>query len=150
MKDSIESLPVAKDAVTGCWLWQRRKTPQGYGILARNGVRIGAHKFAYQLANGLVPAGLIVRHKCDVPACVNPDHLCVGTQADNVADKVSRGRQAKGRKVPTNRLSEDQVRQIRSTYVRGKTTLKQVAEDFDMSLYGVWAIVTRKNWGWLQ
>jgi hypothetical protein len=80
-----------------CWLWIAARDRQGYGkfSVADEGVRSGkrvlqAHRHAWALTNGPIPAGLYVLHKCDVPACVNPDHLFVGTHRDNMDDKVQK------------------------------------------------------------
>lgn len=86
-----------------CWIWTRgRKGPESYGtfkyfceIDRRWKVR-GAHRLSWKLMNGPIPEGLIVRHKCDNPPCVRPDHLALGTHADNMHDAVSRGRHGGG------------------------------------------------------
>jgi hypothetical protein len=77
-----------------CWIWSGSKDPRGYGTLsAESGSSpIKAYRLAYEMRHGPIPDGLVVRHKCDNPSCVNPDHLEVGTQKDNVRDMVERGR----------------------------------------------------------
>lgn len=78
-----------------CWVWQGHVNRQtGYGRLAdRDGYsKVGAHVVSYRIHFGAVPAGMLVRHKCDNRPCVNPSHLEVGTQADNVQDMMIRGR----------------------------------------------------------
>jgi len=78
---------------SGCLIWMAGVCPPlGHGAIKINGVTVGAHRRAWELVNGPIPAGLVIRHKCDVPPCINPAHLCLGTQADNIADKESRGR----------------------------------------------------------
>jgi len=94
---SIESLRRrTKVGETGCWEWQGAKDRKGYGqvMIARKVVR--THRLMWQLAVGLIPAGLCVLHRCDCPPCCNPDHLFLGTDADNVADRVAKGRSATG------------------------------------------------------
>lgn len=76
----------------GCWLWPTRGHAFGYGMLMVEGERIGAHVASWTRAHGPVPEGLWVLHKCDVPACVNPDHLFLGTALDNNRDKLAKGR----------------------------------------------------------
>lgn len=82
--------------VNGCLEWTGRKTAKGYGqvVVARRDVR--AHRFAYALVNGPVPAGMMVLHSCDNPSCVNPDHLRVGTAKDNWRNAIERNRLAPG------------------------------------------------------
>jgi hypothetical protein len=84
---------VQRGAPDACWLWQGGCYKSGYGQVAL-GSRIPgyAHRIAYQLTRGSIPAGLVVRHKCDVPRCCNPNHLEIGTQADNLQDARDRGR----------------------------------------------------------
>lgn len=82
---------------SGCWLWQAGCTPRGYGMVNLGRLADGtqqttyAHRVAYVLAHGDIPAGMVVMHSCDTPACVNPAHLSLGTQADNVSDGVRKG-----------------------------------------------------------
>lgn len=79
-----------------CWVWQRGKNTGGYGVFSHRRRQIAAHRFAWELANGPIPVGLQVLHRCDNPACVRVGHLFVGTIADNMADKTTKGRQARG------------------------------------------------------
>lgn len=82
----------------GCWLWQASKYRKGYGQVCVGRTPSGkqhntyAHRVAYVLAKGDIPPGLVVMHSCDVRACVNPAHLSLGTQGDNIRDGASRGR----------------------------------------------------------
>lgn len=75
-----------------CWIWTGTRASTGYGVLVDNKKRIFAHRFSYELAKGPIPAGLVIRHTCDNPPCVNPAHLLTGTQADNARDMAERGR----------------------------------------------------------
>lgn len=89
--------------VGGCAEWTGYRNPDGYGMIntgsRTDGSRrtIGAHRFAWEMLRGPVPAGLQVCHKCDNPACVEPSHLWLGTFADNMKDKVAKGRQSTAR-----------------------------------------------------
>lgn len=75
-----------------CWPWLAGKSPGGYGHFSFQGQTVQAHRFAYLLVHGLLLDGLVVMHRCDNPTCVNPAHLQLGTQADNVADMVAKNR----------------------------------------------------------
>jgi len=89
----------AKVDVSGeCWIWLGKKNDDGYGELQID-LRIEkAHRFAYRLGKGEIPAGMEVCHQCDNPACVRPSHLFLGTHSDNMRDMVSKGRDRQPRK----------------------------------------------------
>lgn len=76
----------------GCWLWTASKNAKGYGRFNLNGNTQAAHRVAYELFFGPIPNGLFVCHFCDNPACVNPSHLWLGTNSDNIRDSVNKGR----------------------------------------------------------
>lgn len=99
----------------GCWLWKVTKGADGYGITTFNKRRIRAHRLSYMLHVGEIPSGLLIRHKCDVPSCVNPAHLELGTNLDNMRDCVERGRMPKGEARPSSVLTATQVTEIRSS-----------------------------------
>jgi hypothetical protein len=81
-----------RDLRTGCWLWTAAHDRDGYGSIYVDGKKEQAHRVAYALFVGPVPEGDWVLHRCDTPACVNPDHLYLGTNKQNVADRENRGR----------------------------------------------------------
>ncbi len=83
----------------GCQIWMGSVTSKGYGFFGRNNRDCSAHRASWVLANGPIPRGLWVLHRCDIPACINPDHLFLGTAADNTADMIRKGRGVK----PPNR-----------------------------------------------
>ena len=83
-----------------CIVWSGDRTEKGYGRFRRDGKWIRAHRAVWELANGPIPAGLHVLHRCDNPSCVNPAHLFLGTNRDNVADCVAKGRHAHAKLTP--------------------------------------------------
>lgn len=86
--NAIAKLPSAN----GCLLWMGAMNETGYGRFRLNGRQTGAHRAAWTLANGPIPAGLCVMHECDTPSCVNVSHLRLGTYSENEFDKVAKGR----------------------------------------------------------
>jgi hypothetical protein len=85
----------------GCWNWIASKRNKGYGAFVYPSscgdiVQGRAHRFSWEIHNGEIPAGMCVLHKCDNPACVNPDHLWLGTKADNNHDMIKKGRRVVG------------------------------------------------------
>ena len=103
----------------GCLEWKGARNPNGYGCTKISGKSVFAHRLAFEIAFGPVPAGHHVCHKCDNPSCIDPDHLFAGTCAENIADMVSKGRQTKGEKNPRAKLTESNVQEIRRLILAG-------------------------------
>jgi hypothetical protein len=116
----------------GCVLWAAQKGTGGYGYLKWKGRSRTVHRLAWESANGPILNGMHVCHKCDVRTCINIDHLFLGTNADNVADKMRKGRQAKGEKLVAAR-SAFQVCRKGENNGRSKLTDEQVYEIRAMS-----------------
>lgn len=108
---------ILPNPITGCWNWLgnsfQGKRGDRYGRF-RDGTKkqVNAHRFAYELWNGPITNGLWVLHCCDNGLCVNPDHLFLGTQIDNEADKDAKGRRLRGASHPNSTLTEEKVRAI--------------------------------------
>lgn len=98
-----------------CWIWIGAKFPSGYGEISVNNRSIRAHRFSYQIHYGPIPDGKIICHRCDNPACVNPDHLFLGTNKDNTQDMIRKKRGLVGEKNPCAKLTLEQVIEIRET-----------------------------------
>lgn len=113
-------------AEQGCWEWIGTKDGGGYGQLSagRGRAPFKAHRLSFELANGPIPVGLFILHKCDNPACVNPLHLELGDQKKNMADMYLRGRQCKNKRLgPQQRpmLSREQANFIRQQKLAGES-----------------------------
>ena len=83
------SIPIPE---SGCWIWIGANNPDGYGEITVKGKVQSTHRMSYQAFIGPIPKGMQILHKCDIPACVNPRHLFLGTQNDNVKDCIKKGR----------------------------------------------------------
>jgi hypothetical protein len=128
----------------GCWRWNGRGA-RGYGTFWCDGRYTMAHRMAWRLTKGPIPAGAHVLHHCDTPGCVNPDHLFLGTHADNMADMASKHRFPSGERHWWRKLTADQVQQIRSRVAAGAIQ-RRVARSFGISPATVCMIVARRIW----
>jgi hypothetical protein len=121
----------------------RGKTHHGYGKIKFHQITMAAHRAAWMDVNGPIPAGLFVCHRCDVPACINVEHLFLGTTDDNMADMVAKKRQAIGERSGGSKLTADQVRAIR---VRRSESYKVLAKEYGVSVQMIYAIWKGRNW----
>lgn len=136
-----------------CWEWTGYANRAGYGQISVGGgsrALMGTHRAAWQVTHGAVPRGLFVCHHCDNPRCCNPSHLFLGTNADNIADAVAKGR-LKGRP----KVTDDQVAALRSKYVRHYATgrggtrsnARELAAEYGLSVDHVNAVVNYRERG---
>lgn len=132
------------EALTGCLLWHGPRDAYGYGAvnLVINKLDRKAHRLSWQMHRGLIPDGMVVRHRCDNVACINPDHLELGTQLDNIADTVSRKRHNFGVRVPQSKLLPEQVAAIR---LDGRS-LKKIGADYGVCAQAIHAIKRGRTW----
>lgn len=132
---------------TGCWEYQGDRRRGGYGRVSSGGQALVVTRVAYEAWVGPIPEGHVVRHKCDNPPCINPEHLETGTVRDNARDMIERGRHSppRGELNGQAKLTEDAVREIRRLYEAG-TSQRRISEQFDISLGLTHFIVHRKRW----
>lgn len=158
-----------------CWRWTGTRV-KGYGVIYANGKLVRAHRFSYTLNAGAVPEKLWILHHCDNPLCVRPDHLYAGTHAQNVQDAIARDRLPKGERngsrlhperrprgdkhwthnvdvMPTagengwnSKLTDDDVRMIRSLYASGRHSQSQLGVLFGTTQTNIGRIVRRLAW----
>lgn len=134
----------------GCWKWRAGCDGRGYGEF-RLGTRMrGAHRVAWELTRGVIPEGLCVLHSCDNPRCVRPNHLFLGTVADNNADKAAKGRAVRlaGEKHGCSRLRTKDIYLIRS--LSAELSRKEIAEIFKVDPTHISKILRGKRWGHLS
>ena len=127
---------------SGCWLWLGTLSEKGYGTKNIFGKIMRAHRLSYMVHKGDIPDDLIVRHTCDIPCCINPEHLIVGTNADNNQDRMNRGRGASGEKVGTSKLTDDVVAEI----FLAEGTYRDIADRYGINNTNVSLIKNRKSW----
>lgn len=138
---------ITPEANTGCWLWTGAHYPSGYGVLYFRGKNQGAHRVSYRVFKGRIPPGMFVCHKCDTRACVNPEHLFLGTHTDNMRDCSAKNRFPHGRNhpMPNRRLDEASVLMIRSRRRAGDLT-NVLALDYGVCRQNISEICNRKTW----
>lgn len=124
---------------SGCWLWDLRWLKNGYGQASKATLRPRvqtAHRLSYAAFNGPIPEGLCVLHRCDTRACVNPDHLFLGTKRDNTQDMIRKGRRTQ------TRLTEAQVAEIRAS----AESSRAIGRRFQYDAGNIRAIRARRLW----
>lgn len=130
---------------SGCWIWIGTTTSSGYGEVKFRGRKGPAHRMAYMASKGDVPSDIMVRHACDIPCCVNPAHLSIGSQLENMADMCSRNRQSRGEHRPKAKLTSTDVIEIRRL-IRLGASQSHIAEQFGVSQPRISKINTGKIW----
>ncbi len=131
----------------GCLLWAgviERK--DGYGVLRVDHKNMRAHRVSWMLSNGPIPPGAQIRHRCDNPPCVNPDHLLMGSPKDNTRDAMRRGRLARGEQSGNAKLTDDEVREIRRLHATTAHTHRSLAVAYGVSRGLIGHITRRRLW----
>lgn len=161
-RDRLESRSVLVP-LCGCRMFFGAGTPAGYGVLHYQGRQQYAHRVAYELQHGPIPAGALVLHECDNPACINTSHLFLGTSKDNTQDMLRKGRcragaptgdrnpmrvhqgLMAGEKSPAAKLTAAQVQAIRDRHAQGETQ-SSLAREFHVRQGHISRIIRRTAW----
>ena len=145
LRNRFES-KIEKVTESGCWIWVAGLHHSGYGVFSVNGKSKRANRVSYEIYKGEIPDGLCVCHACDVPACVNPDHLFLGTHAENIADREKKNRrepkQLRGEQTYNHKLTEKQAKEIKSMV----GTHQEIANKYGVSLTAVTRIKNGNSW----
>lgn len=143
---------------SGCWIWiGATGGPDRYGMMRAGDHNEQAHRISWELYRGAIPNGLCVCHRCDVGLCVNPDHLFLATQKENVADMLSKGRKiiglsgqhgnhAKGEWNGQAKITYAEAKEMQTRYDAGERNIAALSRAFDMSESQTRRIVWRQSW----
>lgn len=143
-RERFDSL-LTPEPMTGCWLWIGATSDKGYGKFGINYRTWVAPRVSWELHRGPIPDGMFACHHCDTPACVNPDHLFLGTVVDNCRDMTTRGRSARGERNSGAKLTPTQVDEIRQRLTEGASTTA-LATEFVVSRDAIARIGQGETW----
>ncbi len=155
---SQQPLPITQERIetkvlripeAGCWVWMGSTQVRGYGELISNKRKHLAHRASYEAFVGKIPKGMYVCHACDNVACVNPNHLFLGTQKQNLQDMANKGRSTRGVKNPMAKLTEEQVKEIKQEFAVGKTDV-ELSMQFNISRSTIYGIRNRRLWSYIN
>ena len=133
--------------ITGCWLWLGSVTEHGYGTATVKRKSFKAHRLSWEVHIGPIPNGLWVLHKCDVPLCVNPNHLFLGTRQDNIADMMRKRRQQRKAGVDsTNAKLNPRIVSIMRKLHNDGVTYRAIAKMFEVNNTTVYHAVVGHTW----
>jgi len=135
-----------------CWIWRGHTYPDGYGQLKWRTRPTRAHRVSWIIHFGPIPTGKQVLHRCDNPKCVNPDHLFLGTNLDNMTDKKNKGRcnnggggKLKGELHGRHKLKDSDILEIRRRRSSGETYLS-IAASFGVGITTIYKIINNQSW----
>ncbi len=147
-EDAFRHVMPGEPPAEDCWVWRGSSFTSGYGQIKVGGRTIRVHKLAYRIFHGDLLDGAVVRHTCDNPPCVNPNHLIAGTVADNNRDRAERGRSYRpvGQKNAAAQLTDAQVVEMRALYAAGAVSQRQLGQRYGITQSTVSAIVRGQTW----
>jgi hypothetical protein len=128
-----------------CWEWTGAENNKGYGIIVVRGRRWSTHRYSWFIHKGPIPDGMQVCHTCDNPPCVNPDHLFLGTHAENLQDASRKGRMHPGSRHGMARLSEADVQWIRRLHLMGESGTS-IAGRFEVHPNTIYSVLKGQSW----
>lgn len=142
---------ISIDPITECWNWTGNKDKDGYGKLhlskAGQNKTLRSHRLAYEIYFGAIPNTLLVCHKCDNRACVNPNHLFLGTAQDNITDRNIKGHTKKGEAHPAAKLTWGEILEIRALNEQyGSLNIHELAKRYNVSRAVIWSVITERTW----
>jgi hypothetical protein len=139
--DKCTSIPL-----TGCIIWLGHVGHAGHGQIFYKGKLERTHRVAWEKRYGQIPDGMSVLHKCDIPCCVNPDHLFIGTQRENISDMIAKGRGAIGEKHHLAKLTKNKVSEI----IKDTRGVTFIAMDYGVTASTISAIKSGRTWKQMQ
>lgn len=126
-----------------CWNWIGGKYSNGYGCMFVGRKLTGAHRVSWMVHNGAIPSGMQILHRCDNPPCVNPDHLFLGSQLENIRDMLGKNR---GGQHKCRTVTASDVIAIRKEREETGASFKRIGEKYGFCANTAWMICTRKSW----
>jgi len=138
---------VEKKTDVECWEWSASRNKYGYGRININKKVMKCHRLSFEIYyKRFISNGLCILHSCDNPKCVNPNHLSEGTHQDNMNDMINKGRHAKGEKITTSKLKENDIVEIRKLLKETNLTQKQIGKQFNIARSTISLIKSNKRW----